>query len=604
MSHMHSPPPSPSPSSPPPLPPDAYGMEAELGDSPDFLVAALDRLQPDIRELLQTPWGGDGWNYRTSTRRCVEALRGQGLTLEQAIEFAPFFPDSLSKLPMGRLYGWEGLLRELWAEHDIAQQRAKDAAESARVAAEAARKTLFDPWEDPPAPPWPERVLSRKAEETLAAISLRDGVDYAAQSLAYLSAASGAAPKNSRFTPYAGGDWSVPPIIWVMLIADSAQRKTAIIKNAFAELKRVNGARWVEYSKEKTDWNGMSEAEKRERGKPVEPHSFLVADITVEKLQMIMAVNPRGTMLLKDEIAAILDFGRYSGGTGAAERAFYLESYEGDSFTVHRIGRDSLYIENNALSLFGCIQPRRLQDFKGLDSDGLLQRMIPVKASAAVLTRPEVKVPDLPALHEAVERMARSQVIMNYSTTPDGSELIRHTEQESAEFATITDYGIGFQGFCGKLHGTHARLAMILHMLDEPEQAVIPTETVQRAYRLTRRYILRSAINFYATLPDSNLLLHRDIGGWLLNADKDRILASDLTNNVKGCRKLPAREISGVLDRFITGGWLEPESDFPNNRAWQMVPGVREAFSERGESERERRADIRAKIGRIVRDPE
>jgi hypothetical protein len=137
-------------------------------------------------------------------------------------------------------------------------------------------------------------------------------------------------------------------------------------------------------------------------------------------------------------------------------------------------------------------------------------------------------------------------------------------------------------------------------MLDEPSQAVIPTETVQRAHRLTRRYILRSAINFYATLPDSNLVLHRDIGGWLLNADKDRILASDLTTNVKGCRKLPAREIGAVLDRFITGGWLEPESDFPNNRAWQMVAGVRDAFADRGASERERRADVRARIGRIV----
>ena len=76
---------------------------------------------------------------------------------------------------------------------------------------EGARTTTFyNPWEDPAPPEWPGGALSREAEQTIAELSLRDGVDFGAQAMAYLTAASGAAPKDARFAPYRNGGWSVP----------------------------------------------------------------------------------------------------------------------------------------------------------------------------------------------------------------------------------------------------------------------------------------------------------------------------------------------------------------------------------------------------------
>ena len=49
-------------------------------------------------------------------------------------------------------------------------------------------------------------------------------------------------------------------------------------------------------------WRMLSDDEKREGGKPPEPHSFIVNDATLEKLQLILAANPRGTLVLKDEL--------------------------------------------------------------------------------------------------------------------------------------------------------------------------------------------------------------------------------------------------------------------------------------------------------------
>jgi hypothetical protein len=76
----------------------------------------------------------------------------------------------------------------------------------------------------------------------------------------------------------------------------------------------------------------------------------------------------------------------------------------------------------------------------------------------------------------------------------------------------------------------------------------------------------------------------------------ERIVASDLTNNVKACRPLTSKGIAEVLDPFVTRGWLTPENDFPGNRAWFFDPAIRTAMAERGIAERARRTAIRAQI--------
>src|SRR5262249_26376805 len=63
-----------------------------------------------------------------------------------------------------------------------------------------------------------------------------------------------------------------------------------------------------------------SSKDKRETPKPEEPHSFIVEHVTLEKLQQILAASDRGTFMCRDEMAGLLEFGRYSNGTGASER--------------------------------------------------------------------------------------------------------------------------------------------------------------------------------------------------------------------------------------------------------------------------------------------
>jgi putative DNA primase/helicase len=105
----------------------------------------------------------------------------------------------------------------------------------------------------------------------------------------------------------------------------------------------------------------------------------IVNDSTVESLQELMAENSLGFLCFRDELYGLFKSMEKQGQEGA--RSFYLSAYDGNQpFTVDRIGRGSIHIPRTCLSLFGTIQPSRLDEYirgamqGGMGDDGLLQR--------------------------------------------------------------------------------------------------------------------------------------------------------------------------------------------------------------------------------------
>ena len=101
-------------------------------------------------------------------------------------------------------------------------------------------------------------------------------------------------------------------------------------------------------------------------------------DATVEVIGEISRHNPRGLLVFRDELIGLLASCDKQGHEG--DRSFYLEAWVGrNTFAVDRIGRGSIVISRLCLSLFGGIQPSKLQEYiygtvSGMDNDGLLQR--------------------------------------------------------------------------------------------------------------------------------------------------------------------------------------------------------------------------------------
>ena len=106
---------------------------------------------------------------------------------------------------------------------------------------------------------------------------------------------------------------------------------------------------------------------------------YIVNDGTVEKLGELLNFNPRGLLLVRDELVGLLRSIDKPGHEN--DRAFYLESWAGaGAFTYDRIGRGTLHIPALTLSIVGGMTPGKLQSYingalaGGIDDDGLLQR--------------------------------------------------------------------------------------------------------------------------------------------------------------------------------------------------------------------------------------
>ncbi len=106
---------------------------------------------------------------------------------------------------------------------------------------------------------------------------------------------------------------------------------------------------------------------------------IVINDATVEKLGELLNENPRGMLLIRDELPGFL--ARMESEEYQSDRAFYLEAFNGDGrFIYDRIGRGTVHIENCTVSIIGGVQPSRIAPIvrgamSGASNDGLIQRL-------------------------------------------------------------------------------------------------------------------------------------------------------------------------------------------------------------------------------------
>lgn len=100
---------------------------------------------------------------------------------------------------------------------------------------------------------------------------------------------------------------------------------------------------------------------------------------TVEKLGELLAENPRGILIIRDELSGFMAEMDKQG--HEADRAFYLEAWTGKgSFTYDRIGRGTVDIPAVCVSVLGGTQPDKIKPLVGqaikggVGNDGFIQR--------------------------------------------------------------------------------------------------------------------------------------------------------------------------------------------------------------------------------------
>ena len=89
-------------------------------------------------------------------------------------------------------------------------------------------------------------------------------------------------------------------------------------------------------------------------------------DITVERMAVLLQARPQGMLLLTDELAGWLhNMRRYSGGDNSQ---FWLMAWDGNFYSVERMGRPSFKLKHLLVGVVGGLQPDKLRDlFKADD---------------------------------------------------------------------------------------------------------------------------------------------------------------------------------------------------------------------------------------------
>jgi hypothetical protein len=212
--------------------------------------------------------------------------------------------------------------------------------------------------------------------------------------------------------PKVHGDWAVSGNVWGGFCSPPGSQKTPIVNASITDVlscleldaKQTYDQRKATHEAELIAFKARQDAlademKKCARGTKVAPsmesltydYEHLVSptaptwarwrtsDCTIEKMTELLSENPRGMLLLRDELTGLLaSWDREDRG---ADRAFYLESWNGtSSYTVDRIKRGTVHIDNLCISLFGGIQPSKLLSYlysavRGASNDGLMQRL-------------------------------------------------------------------------------------------------------------------------------------------------------------------------------------------------------------------------------------
>jgi hypothetical protein len=242
-------------------------------------------------------------------------------------------------------------------------------------------------------PDFPSDALIQPIREYVDRASFGAGVTFAHVAVPLLSIASGVVGTARRIQ--ASRSWIEPLSIWSALVGFSGTGKTpgiGVAKRALTEIERNRKAKISELEREHETRAETAKATHKKWLKDVEEATaaglppppmppeaskigpfviprIYVTDSTIERIAVLLEARPAGLQVIADELAGLFaNMSRYSSGS---DREFWLDAWNGRSYTVERMGRPAVTLDHLLVGITGGLQPDKLvRVFEG-DDDGM-----------------------------------------------------------------------------------------------------------------------------------------------------------------------------------------------------------------------------------------
>jgi hypothetical protein len=215
------------------------------------------------------------------------------------------------------------------------------------------------------------------------------------------------------------------------------------------------------------------------------------ADTTVERMAGLLNENPRGLLLIRDELSAwVKSMNQYRSGKGA-DKQFYLSAWGGSPIAVDRkgsFGASSVLVDRPFLSVVGCLPPDVLPDLDDAEGreDGFLPRILfswPDRMKVRWVLE-AVSAEARAGYNRRIEELfaipwEESRVYLDL--TPDARSLFVKWHDAHCAEAESPSLSPFLQGGYAKLKGYGARLALIHAVTTDPTATAVGAESVAAA---------------------------------------------------------------------------------------------------------------------------
>lgn len=468
-----------------------------------------------------------------------------------------------------------------------------------------------DLWATASHPRLPPDVLPDVISDFATVMADTMGADPSGLAMAALTVCGAAIPDDIIIQPKEHDrNWTESGRLWVGLVGLPSTMKTPVISAAVRPLRRLDHEMYDTYAAAKAAYDELDKAEKKTTVQP--RHTRLtLEDTTIEAAQEVLRDSPAGVLLIQDELSGWFgSMDKYSGGGRGAQkdRAFWLQSFNGGTYTVNRITRGASVISNLSVSLLGGIQPEPIRAIaRDSHDDGLLQRLLPISLRTGHLGK-DVPQPDVAAAYgslvgrlTALRKPTRGGMVeapLRFSPAAQAvwQDINRRNLDLSKSWESVN---VKLAAHVGKYNGIFARLCLIWHCIEsrgERPSSQVQEDVAARVRDFLYGFLYPHAVAFYTSvvgLSDRQDKIEA-VAGWILTHRPSKVSVRSVRRGDSIMRAMDNDEAEAVLHQLDAFGWLDAMPSIRrDSKEWQVDSRVYQLFEDKADEEAERRAIAR-----------
>ena len=372
--------------------------------------------------------------------------------------------------------------------------------------------------------------------------------------------------------------WCEPCIVWAAVVGESGTLKTpaqslalrplhrrdADARREHAEAMKAHLREVLAYDRDLGDWKkGNAGGEPPEKPEPPPCPRTLVSDTTVEALARILAANPRGVLLARDELAGwVGSFNAYKGGKGGDD-THWLSMHTGQPMVVDRVSGGTTYAARASVSVCGGIQPGVLARAFGAEhrESGMLARVLLAMPPRKPKRWTDAELPERLVLATAnvATRLLSLELPTDANGEPQPVDLPLTRAGKVAWVAFYDDHNTEAAELHGdlaaawsKLEGYAARFALLLQLVEDPDAAAVDEPAVRSGVALAR-WFAGEARRVYAVLSEGEA--DRDLRELveLIRRKGGSMSGRELVHASR--RYATVEDAEGALQAVVDAGW-------------------------------------------------